>query len=327
VTGNEVPSGAGKQGPKSANPFLSLLRGRSRRPLIIAHRGDSFHAPENTLVAAERACDAGADAWEFDVHLTRDGVSVVVHDESLLRTTDVARRFSGDPREADGFPVSSFDFDEIKSLNAGSWFLEPGQMPRSAFAFGTLGRLTRDDLALFRSGEVRVPSLREALELTARLGWLANVELKSFPNPQPALLNAVLAEIEALGVLDRVLVSSFNHRDLARARSLAPGLAIGVLADLPLHRPDLYVVERLQADTYHPSAAVLGAEGEGYRSRPHSRGLATDELDGLRQAGIPVLVYTVNDTNPEGLAVHLVEAGVEAIFSDDPSGMKSLFHG
>jgi glycerophosphoryl diester phosphodiesterase len=82
----------------------------------------------------------------------------------------------------------------------------------------------------------------------------------------------------------------------------------------------------LQADTYHPSAAVLGADGEAYRSRPHSRELATAELDGLRQGGIPALVYTVNDTNPEGLAVHPAEAGVAAIFSDDPSGMKSLFH-
>jgi glycerophosphoryl diester phosphodiesterase len=293
--------------------------------LIVAHRGDSFHAPENTLVAAKRAWDSGADAWEFDVHLTRDGVPVVVHDESLLRTTDVARRFSGDPREAEGFPVSSFDFDEIKSLDAGSWFLDQGRRRRSASAFGTLGQLTRDELAHFGSGEVRVPSLREALELTARLAWLANVDLKSFPNPQPALLEAVLAEIEALGMLDRVLVSSFNHRDLARARSLVPGLAIGVLTDLPLHRPELYVVELLQADTYHPSAAVLGAQGECYRSSPHSRGLAFQDLEPLRQGGVPVLVYTANDTNPDGLAAHLAEAGVAAILSDDPSGMRSVF--
>jgi glycerophosphoryl diester phosphodiesterase len=318
VTGNDVPAGASTHAPRSANQFLSLLRGRPRRPLIIAHRGDSFHAPENTLVAAERAWDAGADPWEFDVHLTRDGVPVLVHDESLLRTTDVAERFSGDPREAEGFPVSLFDFDEIRSLDAGSWFLDQAQTPRSAAAFGTLGQLSSNDLALFGSGEVRVPSLREALELTARLDWLANVELKSFPNLQPALLQAVLAEIESLGVLDRVLVSSFNHRDLARARSMAPGLAIGVLTDLPLHRPDLYVVERLQADTYHPSAAVFGAEGESYRSRPHSQELATVDLDGLRQRGVPVLVYTVNDTNPNGLAVQLAEAGVAAVFSRRP---------
>ena len=107
-----------------ANRFRSLLR-RGDRPLVVAHRGDSAYAPENTLEAARRAWDEGADAWELDVQLARDGVPVVLHDESLVRTTDVATRFAGDPRGASGFLVADFDFEEIRTLDAGSWFVEP----------------------------------------------------------------------------------------------------------------------------------------------------------------------------------------------------------
>ena len=68
------------------NRFLDRLRSSSARPMVVAHRGDSYHAPENTLEAARLGWEAGAEAWELDVQLTRDGVAVVCHDESLVRT-------------------------------------------------------------------------------------------------------------------------------------------------------------------------------------------------------------------------------------------------
>ena len=95
--------------------------------MVVAHRGDSFHAPENTLEAARLARQAGADAWELDVKLTRDGVPIVIHDNSLHHTTDVGERFAGDLRGQGGYRVSDFDFDEIRSLDAGAWFIaDPG---------------------------------------------------------------------------------------------------------------------------------------------------------------------------------------------------------
>src|SRR5262249_51518956 len=152
------------------------------RPLIIAHRGDSFHAPENTLDAARSGWHAGADAWELDVQLTRDGIPVVLHDESLARTTDVARRFAGDPPAPAAFPVALFDLDEIRVLDAGHWFLDPSGPPRSAAFYGTLEALPDDDRERFGSGAVRVPTLAEALEFTSQVDWLVNVELKSSPS-------------------------------------------------------------------------------------------------------------------------------------------------
>src|SRR3984957_6809237 len=117
------------------NRFLDLLKSSRNHPVVVAHRGDSFHAPENTLEAARLAQQAGADAWELDVQLTRDGVPVVLHDESLLRTTDVATRFKDDPGGRAGFRVSDFDFEEIRSLDAGSWFVAADGGPRSARSF------------------------------------------------------------------------------------------------------------------------------------------------------------------------------------------------
>ena len=92
------------------NVFIELSVGRdgARR----CHRPPRRlgHAPENTLEAARLGRQAGAEAWELDVQLTRDGVAVVLHDESLSRTTDVAARFPGDPRGRDGYRVTDFDW-------------------------------------------------------------------------------------------------------------------------------------------------------------------------------------------------------------------------
>src|SRR5438309_4600445 len=151
---------------RAGNRFLSVLRSTTERPVIIAHRGDSFSAPENTLEASRLGWEAGADAWEFDVQMIRDGVPVILHDESLLRTTDVAARFAGDPRGRDGFRVSDFDFDEVRILDAGSWFVAVNGGPRSARDFGTLDQLGSAVLEHFRSGSVLIPTLEEALIFT-----------------------------------------------------------------------------------------------------------------------------------------------------------------
>src|SRR6516165_9960808 len=141
------------------NRFLALFRSSRTAPVVVAHRGDSFHAPENTLEAARLAWEAGAEAWELDVQLTRDGVPVVLHDESLLRTTDVATRFAGDPRGRGGFRVSDFDLEEVRTLDAGSWFVDDRGGTRSARDLGTLDRLAPEHVAYYRSGQIFIPTL------------------------------------------------------------------------------------------------------------------------------------------------------------------------
>ena len=295
-------------------------RGPGEPAWIIAHRGDSCRAPENTLEAARLGHEAGADAWELDVRLTRDGIPVLIHDASLFRTTDVARRFRGDPRGAAGFLVEDFDLEEVRRLDAGGWFVDPGGGPRSAAAFATLDRLDRAARDAYAAGSVRVPTLAEALALTRDLDWAVNVELKSDASGDPALGRAVLEEVGRAGVAGRVLVSSFDHEEVAGLVLREPGMATGLLTTSPLHDPEGYL-RGAGADAYHPSAAALGAEAGGGRRSARARAFEAHGLARLRRAGVPTFVFTVNDAAPGGLADQLAEAGVAGVFTDDPAAL------
>jgi glycerophosphoryl diester phosphodiesterase len=306
------------------NRFLSLLKSTRDRPAIIAHRGDSFHAPENTLDAARMAWRAGAQAWELDVQLTRDGVPIVIHDDSLARTTDVAARFTNDPRGRDGFLVSEFDYNEIRNLDAGSWFVESNGGPRSARAFGTLDRLESSWIAHCRSGSVIIPTLADALDLTANLNWLVNIEIKSFPAQPPGLVASVLDLVEKTGTARSVLLSSFDHRDIERAAVVGRQYALGILVETPLFSPHDHA-SRVGADTVNLSAEYLGSQSIEYRRHAASSSLAGGVVEGLKTRGFPTLVYTVNDRRPDGLAKHLAEIGVAGLFTDDPAGLRNHF--
>jgi glycerophosphoryl diester phosphodiesterase len=310
---------------QSENRFLALLRPPRDGPVIVAHRGDSFHAPENTLEAARLGWAAGAEAWELDVHLTRDGVPIVFHDESLLRTTDVASRFAGDPRGRDGFPVADFDFDEVQTLDAGSWFISDRGGPRSAQEFGTFDRLGPAHLEHYRSGGVFIPTLEQALILTKELDWLVNVELKSFPERPPGIVDRVLEVIAATETADRVLISSFDHDDLVAADRGGRRYALGILLATPLLRLAEYARDIVGADTVHVSTEVIGSDTIGYRRGCSAAALRHDVVTTLKAQGIPVLVYTVNHQAGGNLARHLAGIGVDGLFTDDPAGLRRRF--
>ena len=88
--------------------------------LNIAHRGARSLAPENTLAAAQKGLDTGADMWELDVGMTADGALFLIHDDTLERTSNAAQVF---PQRAP-WRVHEFTFDEIRQLDFGSWFVE-----------------------------------------------------------------------------------------------------------------------------------------------------------------------------------------------------------
>jgi glycerophosphoryl diester phosphodiesterase len=307
------------------NRFLDLLKSSRNHPVVVAHRGDSFHAPENTLDAANRAHDAGAEAWEIDVQLTRDGVPVVVHDESLIRTTDVASRFTDDPRRASGFRVSDFDWNEVRALDAGSWFVDKQGGPRTARAFGTLDRLKEATIDHYRKDRLPVPTLAEALDLTRERNWLVNVEIKSFPESPPGLMDRVLEVVALTDSASHVLISSFDHADLATAHLPGREYALGILTWTPLHRIYEYATTIVGADTVHVSAQALGSESVRYRREPAARSLRGKEASPRKDQRIPMLVYTVNSHGPDSLSEHMVQLGVDGLFTDDPAGLAHYF--
>ena len=146
------------------------------------------------------------------------------------------------------------------------------------------------------------------------------------------LVETVLDVIADTGTARRVLLSSFDHRDIAQianrlAAAPAPlkSIARGILVSTPLHRPGAYLAGVNRAQTFHVSAPGTRRRVGRLPTLSFCRGAWSGEVAELRSARIPVLVYTVNDTRPSGLAEHLAVIGVDGLFTDDPAGMKILF--
>ena len=166
----------------------------SQRP-VIAHRGASAQAPENTMPAFEQAADLAADALELDVHLSADGVPVVIHDPTLDRTTD--RRG----------PVAACTLAELREADAGATF-----SPDGGGSFPWRGR------------EVRMPTLIEVLERLPELPLL--IELKS-----AAVQHAVRRLLKQQDAAARCLVASADHAAVAVFRE-PPFLACASRRDI-----------------------------------------------------------------------------------------------
>ncbi len=176
---------------------------RGRYPIVVtAHRGFSGKAPENTLAAFRAAIEVGCDMIELDVHLIRDGEVVVIHDDTLERTTDGRGAVAGKT------------LAELRGLDAGAWFA-----PRF-------------------SGE-RIPTLVEVLAL-ARDRILVNIELKkgkNFPYTMEELADQALSVVEIAGMADRVLFSSFDSAAVERIRERNPRLPVALIVERPWMNP------------------------------------------------------------------------------------------
>jgi len=163
------------------------------RILVVAHRGSSGSAPENTLAAFRMAIDAGVDMIELDVRMTKDYHLVVHHDARLGRTV-----------RGSGF-VWEKTLQDFRFLDAGGWFA-----PR------------------FR-GET-VPSLREVMDLLpSHVGLNIEVKTDGDPRKDRAMEESCILLIRERGFEKRVILSSFDHALLRRLHSLDPALAIGAL--------------------------------------------------------------------------------------------------
>lgn len=152
---------------------------------IIAHRGSSNAAPENTIAAFDLAVQQGADYIELDVQLTMDQQVAVIHDETVNRTTDG----SG--------PVRSYTLDQLKKLDAGSWF-DP------------------------QYAKERIPTLHEILEkYSQHIGIL--IEIKH-PKRQIGIEKAVVDIIKRFSYSRHIMVQSFDDIALQRMKAYSPSL-------------------------------------------------------------------------------------------------------
>jgi len=204
------------------------------RPFVLGHRGASHAAPQNTLAAFRKAAEDGADGIELDVHLSRDGVPVVIHDDSVDATTD-----------GTGL-VRELTLAQLQALDAGARF----DVPHSDTSF---------------TG-ARIPTLEDVLaEVGSRL--LVNIELKA--GQTVALVSAVVDLVRRMEMADRVWFSSFKPYALYRARALAPEIPCGLLYG-PLSLGTLLLRPFTPHEALHPYKDLLT---ERLVHRAHRRGL------------------------------------------------------
>lgn len=117
------------------------------RNIIIAHRGSTFWAPEETEAAMRWARNSGADYLECDLQLTKDGVLLALHDDNLSRTTDIAMKFPGQ----EDLPANNFTFEELLTLDAGSWF-NASSPAQARDKFKGLQVITVEDMIMIAEG-------------------------------------------------------------------------------------------------------------------------------------------------------------------------------
>jgi glycerophosphoryl diester phosphodiesterase len=182
---------------------MNILTSLSAR-LVIAHRGNAAHAPENTIEAFDQAVALGVDVIEFDVHVTRDGVPVVIHDPTLQRTTDRTEA------------VASLTLPQLRGANAGMFF-------------------SKDDGVSFpyRERHLTIPTVEEVVTRFADIPLLIEVKVSSAAEPLAEVLEATGAISRAVfGSMSREAVLPFRDRGLPTGASQDEVLRLLMLAML-----------------------------------------------------------------------------------------------
>ena len=204
------------------------------KPLVWAHRGASAYAPENTMASFEKAVTQRADGIELDIQLTRDDRIVVIHDETLERTST-----------GTGW-VKDYTLSELRAFDY-----------RYAKKFPDAPRM-------------EIPTMEEVFELIKPTDLTINIELKTGVVFYPDLEGKILRMTERYGMEDRVIYSSFNHYTIQKIRLMDPQAKTGLLysdgyIDMPSYG------RRLGVNALHP--AIYNLQYPDYMKNCAANGL------------------------------------------------------
>lgn len=187
-----------------------------------AHRGFSGKYPENTMLAFKKAIEIGVDGIELDVQLTKDNVVVIIHDETIDRTTNGKGE------------VVNYAYKELEKFDAS--YIYTGQY-----------------------GINKIPTLDEYLKYVKDLDIVTNIELKNSINEYEGLEELVLELIRKYNLEKKVIISSFNHYSVVKMKKLAPELKCGFLCEDTILNPGKYCKEN-GVECFHPRYKVLSLE-------------------------------------------------------------------
>ena len=259
--------------PAAEYPFFAQFE---QRPLVMAHRGGRALWPENTIYAFERAVELGVDVLEMDIHTTADGVPVVMHDDTVDRTTNG----SG--------PIHSLTLEELKELDAGyDWSPDDGQtFPH-------------------RGQGITVPTLEEVFAAFPNVPL--NIEIKQ---EEPSLVAPFCQLIREHDMVERVLVASFHEETIDEFRTTCPDVATSTSTSETVV---LFVLSRLFLEATY-GAPAEAAQVPEYRSGLHV--LAPRFIDAAHNRGLEVHAWTINEGDDMQRMVSLGVDGIITDYPD-----------
>ncbi|WP_408962559.1 glycerophosphodiester phosphodiesterase [Pseudalkalibacillus hwajinpoensis] len=275
-----LPTGAASAVEKDKSPGMN-----SNKLLNVAHRGASGHAPEHTLASYKLGDEMKGDYIEIDLQMTKDGKLIAMHDESVDRTTN-----------GTGL-VKDYTLEQLKELDAGSWFNE--KYPEKANpAYEGL----------------QVPTLEQVLQTFGKDARYY-IETKSpevYPGMEEELLR-ILNKYNLTGVNERsskVLIQSFSQESLLKMHNLNP--------NLPL----------IQLISYKEPATISEGELQELTEYAVGVGMSASKIDEtyvqkVRSAGLLIHPYTVNEKDQ---MTRLLDWGVTGIFTNYPDRLSDVLH-
>ena len=259
--------------------------------LIAAHRGFRAHYPENSL-AAFIASKGRCHFIELDVQISKDLIPVVIHDETLERTTNAQEKDAHLGLKS--LQVDDWTVSELKTLDIGSWFLETDP-------FGTISRQEAPSEQLRRMLPQRLMTLEEVLLHPSLQKMPINIEIKDHSGKKinTQVTECVLEVVQKSKAVQRVLISSFNHDYLVIAKNCASSVSTAALQERSHPKNLVDYLQALGVAAYHPSDDITDA----------------CLIKKLRAAGLGINVFTVNSNTRKQ---DLFSMGATAVITDYP---------
>lgn len=261
----------------------------------IAHRGARSLAPENTMPAFVKAWRTGAHGIETDISVTLDGKLILFHDDTFFRTTNISEIFP--KRKKD--PIHTFTWEEVQTLDAGSWFLED-----DPFETIKRGEVPLEEQQAMTN--TSVPLLEELLLFVKEKSLFIDIEIKCLPK---AIANFPIVE-KVILLLDRVelpssmfSISSFNHGYLKTVERLRPDIKVNaIIGGYPFLTNDW---GKFEFAVYTANAKLIDSK----------------QIKKALQRGCQVNLYIVNDTKD---MARFLDEGVGNIITDFPQLLSQL---
>lgn len=286
--------------PGDPNPWFQ----DDRFLLNYSHRGGALEYPENTLYSYKKSVDIGADVLEMDVYETADGQLVVIHDDTVDRTT-----------ESSG-SVSSYSVAELKAMDAAYWFVnERGAVTdaeASDYSFRGVATGERLPPRGYVANDFTVPTLEEILQAFPDI--LINIELKPDPDSTGSYETKVADLLKAYGRNDDVIVASFIDVPAALFKAQAPCVSTSV----PTGQAAAYV---LSGQGPLPMLPVIGHHAFQVPTSLGIEVVTQDFVDDAHAQNVAVHVWTINSCAE---MVRLLNLGVDAVMTDRPGLLEKV---